>query len=128
MKPLHWLGSSLKDVRGFPEDVKRAVGFSLDMAQRGDRAMNVVPLVGFCGAKVLETVIDYDKCTYRAVYTVRFAHAVYVLHAFQKKSVKGISTPKPDMNVIRTRLKAAEQHHTEVYLSKAKERSHGQGA
>lgn len=128
MKPLHWMGSSLKDVKGFPEEVKDEVGFSLYMAQRGDRAMNVVPLVGFCGTKVLETVIDSDKSTYRAVYTVKFAHAVYVLHAFQKKSVKGISTPKPDMELIRTRLRVAEQHHAELYLNKSKERSHGQGA
>jgi phage-related protein len=128
MKPLHWIGSSLKDVREFPEDVKREVGFSIDMAQRGDRAINVVPLVGFCGTKVVEIVIDNDRNTYRAVYTVKFAHAIYVLHAFQKKSVRGISTPKPDMDLIKTRLKAAEQHHADVYLSRTKERSHGKGA
>jgi phage-related protein len=85
MKALHWVGSSLKDVREFPDDVKREVGFSLHMAQCGDKAMNVVPLVGFCGAKVLETVIDSDRSTYRAVYTVKFHNAIYVLHAFQKK-------------------------------------------
>jgi phage-related protein len=128
MKPVHWIGSTLKDVRGFPDDVRAEVGFSIYMAQCGDRAMNVVPLVGFCGAKVLETVIDSDRSTYRAVYTVKFAHAVYVLHAFQKKSVKGIATPKPDVNAIRARLRAAEQHHAEHYLKPLKERSHGQTA
>lgn len=128
MKALHWIGSSLRDVKDFPEDVKREVGFSLYMAQCGDRAMNVVSLVGFCGAKVLETVIDSDKSTYRAVYTVKFANAIYVLHAFQKKSVKGIATPKPDIELIKSRLKAAEQHHAQHYVRSAKERSHGKGA
>lgn len=124
MKPLHWIGSSLRDVKEFPEDVRRQVGFALYMAERGDRAMNVVPLLGFGGAMVLETVIDSDRSTYRAVYTVKFSNAIYVLHAFQKKSVRGIATPKPDMDLIRTRLKAAEAHHTEVYGKRIKERSH----
>jgi len=111
-------------VKEFPEDVRREVGFALYMAERGDRAMNVVPLLGFGGATVLETVIDSDRSTYRAVYTVKFAGAIYVLHAFQKKSVRGIATPKPDMDLIRKRLKAAETHHTEVYETRVKERSH----
>jgi phage-related protein len=124
MKPLHWIGSSLRDVKQFPDDVRSEVGFALYMAQQGDRAMNVVPLLGFGGARVLETVIDSDKSTYRAVYTVKFANAIYVLHAFQKKSVRGIATPKPDMDLIRTRLKVAEEHHTEAYKTRVKERSH----
>jgi len=128
MKCVHWIGSSLKDVRAFPEDVRSEVGFSIYMAQCGDKAMNVVPLVGFCGAKVLETVIDSDKSTYRAVYTVKFESAVYVLHAFQKKSVRGIETPKPDIRLIKARLKAAEQHHAEHYVRGAKELVHGKGA
>ncbi len=128
MKALHWMGSSLKDVRGFPDEVKDEIGFSLYMAQCGDKAMNVVPLVGFCGAKVIETVIDSDRSTYRAVYTVRLAGAIYVLHAFQKKSVKGIATPKPDVELIKARLNAAEKHHAAHYVNNAKERSHGKGA
>ena len=95
MKPLFWIGSSRRDLREFPEDVRYEAGFSLHLAQKGDKAINAVPMMGFGSAKVLEVVIDSMGNTYRAVYTVKFAKAVYVLHAFQKKSRKGIATPKP---------------------------------
>lgn len=115
MKPLHWIGSSKKDLCDFPDEVKQEAGFSLHLAQMGDRAINVKPMIGFGNAKVLEVVMDNDGNTYRAVYTVKFKKAVYVLHAFQKKSKKGIETPKPDMDAIHARLAAAEKHYKEHY-------------
>jgi phage-related protein len=72
-------------------------------------------LKGFSGASILEVVVDFRTDTYRAVYTVKFAGAVYVLHAFQKKSKKGIETPKSDVELIRKRLKAAEASHQQEF-------------
>jgi phage-related protein len=115
MKPLNWVGSSQDDLCEFPPDVRREAGYCIYLAQTGDKALNAVPMVGFGGAKVLEVVIDDDGNTYRAVYTVKFAKAVYVLHAFQKKSRKGISTPKPDLDLIRRRLANAEKHYRQNY-------------
>ena len=111
VKPLFWIGSSRKDLCEFPEDVQSEAGFALYLAQKGDKALNAVPMMGFGSAKVLEVVIDNIGNTYRAVYTVKFAKAVYVLHAFQKKSRKGVATPKPDIDLIRRRLAAAEQDY-----------------
>jgi phage-related protein len=115
MKPLNWVGSSQDDLCEFPPDVRREAGYCIYLAQKGDKALNAVPMVGFGGAKVLEVVIDDDGNTYKAVYTVKFAKAVYVLHAFQKKSRKGISTPKPDLDLIRRRLANAEKHYRQNY-------------
>lgn len=115
MKPVHWIGSSKSDLLDFPDEVRQEAGYALHLAQCGDKALNAVPMVGFGSAKVLEVVINHDTDTYRAVYTVKFAKAVYVLHAFQKKAKKGISTPKPDMNLIHKRLAAAEEHHRTKY-------------
>jgi phage-related protein len=115
MKPVHWIGSSQKDLRAMPEEVRREAGFSIWMAQKGDKATNAVPLVGFGGAKVLEVVIDDDGDTYRAIYTVKFAKAIYVLHAFQKKAKRGSATPKHELDLIRKRLKTAEKHHSQHY-------------
>ncbi len=112
-KPVFWMGSSREDLRGFPEQVCQAMGFALWQAQIGRKHRDAKILRGFGGAGVLEVVADYDGDTYRAVYTVKFAGVVYVLHAFQKKSKKGIKTPVAEMNVIRQRLKAAEEHHAE---------------
>ncbi len=112
-KPLFWVGSSRGDVRGFPQAVRQTVGFALRQAQLGGKHRDAKVLRGFGGAGVLEVVEDHDGETYRAVYTVKLAGAVYVLHAFQKKSKKGIKTPAAEMNVIRQRLKAAEEHHAE---------------
>jgi phage-related protein len=111
-KPLFWVGSSQEDVRGFPNPVKRVVGFALDNAQRGGRHVDAKPLRGFDGAGVLEVVADDSGGTYRAVYTVRFGEAVYVLHAFQKKSTQGIKTAKHDLDLIRDRLRRAERHYS----------------
>lgn len=113
LKPVHWVGSSLKDLRDFPRDVQREVGFALFEAQRGGKHPDAKPLRGFSGASVLEVVENYDGDTYRAVDTVKFGSAVYVLHCFQKKSKSGISTPKQDLDLVKSRLKAAEELHQE---------------
>lgn len=94
-KPLRWIGSSKEDVRAFPEDVKDVMGYALHLAQLGGKHPGAKPLIGYRGAGVLEIVDDYDGDTYRAVYTVKFASAVYVLHAFQKKSKKAAPRTRP---------------------------------
>jgi phage-related protein len=110
-KPLLWVGSSLKDLRGFPEEVKDEIGFALYQAQRGLTPRSAKPLKGFTGASVLEIVDDFQTDTYRAVYTVQFADAVYVLHAFQKKSKRGVETPKGEIELVKARLKLAKEHY-----------------
>ena len=89
--------------------MRREVGYALFVAQNGEKADGAKPLKGFGGGGILEVVENHDGDTYRAVYTVRFASAVYVLHAFQKKSKAGIKTPKKDMDLIEARLKAAQR-------------------
>ncbi|HEV7374771.1 MAG TPA: type II toxin-antitoxin system RelE/ParE family toxin [Pyrinomonadaceae bacterium] len=111
VKLLVWVGSSLKDLREFPEAVKDEMGFALYEAQCGLKPLDSKPLKGFGGANVLEIVSDYQIDTYRAVYTVRFNERVYVLHAFQKKSKKGIATSQSDIELIKRRLKQAEALH-----------------
>lgn len=106
-KPLIWIGSSRKDLQALPKEVQRFFGFALDFAQRGEKHQDAKTLKGFGGAGVLEVVEDDIGGTYRAVYTVRFAEAVFVLHAFQKKSKRGIATPKEDIDIIKNRLKVA---------------------
>lgn len=104
------MGSSLKDLREFPEDVKDEMGYALHLAQNGRKHPDAKPLSGFKGASVLEVVEDYDGDTYRSVYTVKFKGVVYVLHAFQKKSKRGIETPKHDIELIQSRLADARDH------------------
>lgn len=111
VKLLVWVGSSLKDLHEFPEAVKDEMGFALYEAQCGLKPLDAKPLKGFGGASVLEIVSDYQTDTYRAVYTVRFNEQVYVLHAFQKKSRKGITTSQSDIELIKRRLKQAEELH-----------------
>ena len=113
-KPLEWVGSSYKDLMALPVDVRRLFGFALSLAQAGDRHDAAKVLKGFGGAGVLEVVEDDAGGTYRAVYTVKFAEAVFVLHCFQKKSKRGIATPKEDMDIIRARLKIAEAYVKEL--------------
>ena len=110
-KELRWIGSSLDDLRALPAEVKLVFGFALRQAQAGGRHPRAKPLKGQGGAGVLEIVESHDGDAYRAVYTVKFSSAVYVLHAFQKKSHKGAETPKPDLELIQQRLKAAEADH-----------------
>ena len=114
-KPVEWVGSSLRDLRDFPDEVKQAIGFAIYQAQTGGKHVAAKPLKGFRGAGVLEVVEDYDGDTYRTVYTVRFSRAIYVLHAFQKKSRKGAKTPKHEMDLVEQRLKAAEKSYLEKY-------------
>ncbi|MGM0544844.1 MAG: type II toxin-antitoxin system RelE/ParE family toxin [Pseudomonadota bacterium] len=109
-KPLRWIASSKKDLQAMPEDVKDVFGFALHLAQSGSKHPQSKPLKGFGSAGILEVVEAYQGDTYRAVYTVRIREAVYVLHCFQKKSSSGVSTPKPDIEKILDRLKAAEKH------------------
>ena len=111
VRPLFWIASSRKDLGAFPEEVKDVMGYALHLAQAGEKSPAAKPLKGFGGGGVLEIVDDHDGDTYRAVYMVRFAGSVYVLHAFQKKSKRGIATPKAEIDTIRTRLKAAQDHH-----------------
>jgi phage-related protein len=115
IKPVIWVGSSLRDLRKFPEEVKDVFGFALYLAQRGGKHVSAKPLKGFGGAGVLEVVEDHVGNAYRAVYTLRFPPAVYVLHAFQKKSKSGIATPKAEMDKIRRRLDDARIDHEERY-------------
>lgn len=110
LKPLQWVGSSKKDLLAMPEDVIDVFGFALHLAQMGKKHDQAKPMKGFGGASVLEVVEDHMGDTYRAVYTVKIADKVYVLHCFQKKSTKGIETPKHEMDLIRERLKAAQAH------------------
>ena len=107
-KEIVWMGDSKDNLRTFPEEVKGVMGFALRQAQQGGKHPSAKPLKGFKGAGTLEIVENHDGNTYRAVYTVRFKGKLYVLHAFQKKSKKGIQTPQKDINLIKARLKRAE--------------------
>jgi phage-related protein len=114
VKSLYWIGNSLDEIRRFPEAVKQVVGYALYLAQEGGKHDDAKPLRGFAGAGTLEVVADHRGDTYRAVYTVRFRDSVYVLHAFQKKSKRGIATPKQDIQLIRARLERAHEHHANL--------------
>jgi len=110
-KPVFWIASSRKDLKKFPKGVRQTVGQALFDAQTGGKHPDAKPLKGFHGAGVLEVVEDDDGNTYRAVYTVKFAGVVYVLHAFQKKSKHGAKTPAEEIAKVKTRLKEAQKHH-----------------
>jgi phage-related protein len=111
IKNIIWVGSSRTDLKTFPAEVMAVMGYALYQAQLGRKAPSAKPLHGFGGAGILEIVRDHHTDAYRAVYTVKFSEFVYVLHAFQKKSRKGIATPKPDIDLIRRRLRTAEEHY-----------------
>jgi phage-related protein len=115
LKSIEWISSTIDDLRKFPEDVQQVMGFALYLAQLGKKHPDAKPLKGFKGSSILEIVDDFDGDTYRAVYTVKFEEIIYVIHAFQKKSKRGIATPKKDIELIETRLKRAKQHY-ETYL------------
>jgi len=115
LKPVEWIGSSHGDWVSFSNDVQDVMGYALDRAQRGKKASNAKPLKGFKGASVLEIKDDYDGDTYRGIYTVQFKGVIYVLHAFQKKSKKGISVPKGDKQLVEQRLKQAKEHYDTYY-------------
>ncbi len=111
IRELVWLGDSLSMMRDFPVEVRQVTGYALYLAQTGGKHPGAKPLRGFGGAGVLEAIDDFDGDTYRAVYTVSFPEAVYVLHAFQKKSVRGRSPPKREMQLVRQRMLAAKRLH-----------------
>jgi phage-related protein len=112
LKGLDWTGSSRKDMQALPRSVQRTFGYALYAAQLGETPPDAKPLKGFGGAGVLELVENYRGGAYRAVYTVRFATRIYVLHVFQKKARDGIETPKRELDLIRDRLKRAESLYT----------------
>jgi len=118
-KPLEWIASSYKDLMALPLGVRRRFGYALSLAQLGDQDDSAKVLKAFDGAGVVEVVEDDVGGTYRAVYTVRFAEAVFVLHCFHKKSKRGIATPKTDTDIIRARLKVAEAMAKELRNAKA---------
>ena len=119
VKAVAWIGSSYKDFRAFPDPVQDAMGYALYQAQIGAKHDSAKPLRGFGGAGVLEIIADHVGDTFRAVYTVKFATAIYVLHAFQKKSTSGIKTRSEDLELIQRRLKAAEADY-KAQLGKGK--------
>jgi phage-related protein len=117
-RQLVYLGSSKKDARRLPSEVQELFSYALDVALKGGQHEDAKPLIGFHGRSVIEVVGDYRGDTYREVYTVRFKEIIYVLHIFQKKSKRGIATPKEDVEWIKQRLKWAEALHKEKYGKK----------
>ncbi|HEV2383165.1 MAG TPA: type II toxin-antitoxin system RelE/ParE family toxin [Terriglobia bacterium] len=109
VKPVIWLGSSLKDLHEFPGPVQDRMGYALYVAQCGSKHRDAKTLTGFAGAGVVEIISNYRGDTFRAVYTVRYAAAVYVLHTFQKKAKSGRETPHRDLELIQKRLREAER-------------------
>jgi phage-related protein len=112
LRPLLWVASSKRDFREFPAQVQDDLGFELYLAQTGQHPPSAKPLKGL-GSGTVELVDDFDGDAYRAVYTVRFGDAVYVLHAFKKKSKRGVKTPQPDIDLVKRRLRDAERDYAE---------------
>ncbi|APB32469.1 protein of unknown function DUF891 [Gloeomargarita lithophora Alchichica-D10] len=111
VKPIQWVGTSLEDLKNFPEKFKLEIGYALYLAQCGEKHPSTKPMKGFKGAGVLEIVESHDGDAYRAIYTVKFSSIIYVLHTFQKKSKQGIATSKQDIELIEARLKRAKEHY-----------------
>ena len=118
-KLLFWVGSSREDLLDFPEPVRDDIGYALSVAQFGGKHPKSKPWKGE-GPGVLEIVDDFQTDTYRAVYTVRFANAIYVLHAFQKKSKHGVKTALTDIRLIGERLKRAKEDYENRFDKKKK--------
>ena len=118
-RPLLWVASSKRNYREFPSRVQDGFGFELYLAQTGQHPPSAKPLRGF-GSGTLELIEDFDGDTYRTVYTVRFGEAIYVLHAFKKESKRGIKTPQSDIDLIRRRLRDAEQDHAQRFKKESK--------
>ncbi len=112
-KPVRWIATSLRDLRSFHRAVRIDIGHALFTAQEGKTDPAAKPLKGFGGASVLEIVASHHGNAWRAVYTVRFQDAIYVLHVFQKKSTKGIATPAREIELIKQRLAEAERDDRE---------------
>ena len=124
LKPVRWIGSSRGDLRAFPEAVRRHIGPALYAAQCGEEYPTVKSLRGFGGRSVLEIVATEHTGTYRAISTVRFRDAIYVLHAFQKKSKRGIATPRSEIDLIHRRLAAAEEDYRRRQRRHEEEKRH----
>jgi phage-related protein len=122
-KPLIWVGDSLEMVKSFPDTVRGEIGVALYQAQIGGKHVAARPLRGI-GPGILEVISDHRGDTFRAVYTVRLASRVYVLHAFQKKSKTGITTPKPEIELIKQRYKRAIELHAEWEKQNGETRLH----
>lgn len=120
VKPVLWVGSSKSDLMEMPAEVVTDFGYGLYQAQTGAYPDIAKTLSGFGGASVMELKLDHRAGTFRTVYTVKFADAIVVLHAFQKKSKSGIATPKKEMELVRSRLKLAEQLYKEWKHKKGK--------
>ena len=118
IRQVDFVGSSREDIKEFPEEVKQDIGYALFEAQQGKKPISAKPLKGFSGAGILEIIENFFGNTYRAVYTVRFQKVIYVLHCFQKKSKHGIKTPKQEIELIRQRLKIAEEDYKENYKTR----------
>lgn len=114
-RPLHFIGSSLKDLRAVPDQVQDVFGSALLDAQYGDHPEGARSFGEGIPRRVMKLVEDFDRDTYRAAYTVSFPKAVYVLHVFKKKSTQGVRTPKPDKDLVRNRFRVAEQHYRDTY-------------
>ncbi len=112
---MDFVGSSRDDLKEFPDEVRQDIGHMLHMVQMGLKPNEAKPLRGFGGSGVLEIVENFFGDTYRAVYTVKFSDMIYVLHCFQKKSKKGIETPKHETDLIKQRLKEAEEDYKARY-------------
>lgn len=110
-KTILWVGASKEDLSQFPVPVKREMGFALRAAQQGERHAGVEAMQGFRGTTVLEIKDDHDSDTYRVMYLAEFAEAIYVLHAFKKKSTAGINLPKREARTLEARLKKARKNH-----------------
>ena len=129
LKPLVWIGPSFEDFKQFPERVQAMMGYALHLAQSGEKHPDAKPLKGrkeFKGSSVLEVVENFDGDTFRAAYTVKLAGRVYMLHAFQKKSKKGIATPKAEIDLIVRRLARAKEQH-EQWLEEKDNEEEGEG-
>jgi phage-related protein len=114
-RDLQWVSQSREDFKAFPDEVQDEAGYELWLVQTGKRPLSAKVLKGFGGAGLLELVERYDGDTYRVVYTVRFRHAIYVLHAFQKKSKQGAKTPRKELDLIRSRFEQATRDHEQRY-------------
>jgi len=113
-KPVIWIGTSHEDLRDLPGKVQYKIGTALQQVQYGSRPATIRTLSGFGNASILEIKVNDDGSTYRAIYTVRFAGYVFVLHTFQKKSTHGSETAKQDLDTIRDRLRLAEAYYEEL--------------
>ena len=108
LRPVIWLGDTDKEIRNFPDDVKQQIGYELHLIQGGEMPKSAKLFKGV-GSGVIEIAIKYDTDAYRCVQAVQLGNDIYVLHAFKKKSSKGIETPKKDVDIIKQRYKDAQE-------------------